>query len=274
MNYIVAVSGGVDSVVLLDKLSKTADRLIVAHFDHGIREGSSDDAAFVGALAEVYGTTFELGTATLGPDASEELARNHRYDFLYDVAARHDARIVTAHHLDDMVESIAINLTRGTGWRGLAVMNRQDIERPLLSMTKGDIYEYALQNKLEWVEDETNLTNAYLRNRVRQHTMGLSNDIKQRLAELRDQQVVLSKEIQAEARGLVSSSRHVITMIDEDAAVELLREQLRKYGLGLPRPNLLRLLLAIKTARPGTVYQGGQGVEVSFTRRDFIVKHP
>ena len=79
--YIVAVSGGVDSVALLDMLARLSDHeLIVAHFDHGIRSDSAEDALFVSGLAEQYGLPFEMRREELGSNASEDLARTRRYD--------------------------------------------------------------------------------------------------------------------------------------------------------------------------------------------------
>src|SRR3989344_5293986 len=116
MNYIVAVSGGVDSVVLLDMLIKQKEHnLVVAHFDHGIRVDSDADARFVWELAKKYELSFEVRREELGDAASENTARSHRYAFLRDIAKKYSATIVTAHHADDVVETIAINLTRGTG---------------------------------------------------------------------------------------------------------------------------------------------------------------
>ena len=86
--YIVAVSGGVDSVVLLDMLAKKGEHeLVVAHFDHGIRPESDADARFVWALAQCYGLPCEVRREELGAGASEELARARRYAFLRDIAA-------------------------------------------------------------------------------------------------------------------------------------------------------------------------------------------
>ena len=91
MRHILAVSGGVDSVVLLDMVVQglmKSDQVIVAHFDHGIRPESADDAAFVKSLADKYGLLFETKREELGPDASEELARDRRYVFLRDIAKK------------------------------------------------------------------------------------------------------------------------------------------------------------------------------------------
>lgn len=181
--YIVAVSGGVDSVVLLDMLAthnlETAifgfdPSFIVAHFDHGIRTESADDAQFVATLAKKYGLPFEHDRAGLGTGASESLARDARYKFLRQCCKKYNAAgIVTAHHRDDVIETAVINVLRGTAWRGLAsltshsLQNDLSIIRPLLHKTKKELLSYAKNNNLQWVEDATNQDQRYLRNNLR-----------------------------------------------------------------------------------------------------------
>jgi tRNA(Ile)-lysidine synthetase-like protein len=275
MKYVVAVSGGVDSVVLLDMLAKQGEHeLVVAHFDHGIRPGSADDAAFVAALSRVYGLTFETRRVELGPTASEEQARVARYVFLNEVATKHGGVIATAHHMDDIVETIAINLVRGTGWRGLAVLNDPNIRRPLLGLRKSELYEYALKNGLEWVEDETNGSDAYLRNRLRAKMNQLPSSTYGQLVDLWRRQRILASDIDREAERLATGSRYFMTMVDEPCAQEVLRRMLADLSLSLTRPQRSRVLHAIRTARPGSTLQAGSGVSVTFTTRDFIVKHP
>lgn len=275
MRYIVAVSGGVDSVVLLDMLARTGEHeLIVAHFDHGIRPESADDAAFVRALAGKYGLRFEMKREELGPKASEELARTRRYAFLRGLAQIEQATIATAHHSDDIIETIAINLSRGTGWRGLAVLNDPTIERPLGERCKQEVYAYAVSERLEWVEDATNHGDAYLRNRLRRRLAGMSPEAKQELLRLQRAQRQLAGHIDREAASVVSDSRYFLTMIDEPSAQELLRSLLATRSLALTRPQRSRLLHAIKTIRPGSTFEAGPGVRIGFTKRHFIVKHP
>lgn len=275
MKYIVAVSGGVDSVVLLDMLKKSGEHeLIVAHFDHGIRPESAGDADFVTALAGMYGLRVETKREELGKGASEETARTRRYMFLREVAAREGATIVTAHHSGDVIETIAINLIRGTGWRGLAVLGDKTVERPLIKLSKRDIYEYATVHGLEWVEDETNATDAYLRNRVRRNIARLSQDTKRSVLEHWANQRELAAAIDLEVVRLAGDSRYFLTMIDEACALELLRGELASHSLALTRPQRHRLLHAIKTARPGSSYEAGSNVIIEFTKREFIVKYP
>ena len=233
MNYIVAVSGGVDSVVLLDILTKTDHRLIVAHVDHGIRG-----------------------------DDSQADARKARYDFLFEQAKKYNAKVVTAHHRDDLVETIALNLCRGTGWRGLAVLGRSDVVRPLISLSKDQIYDYAIRNKLEWVEDSTNSSEAYLRNRLRRRIgrlLSATDSIK--LAKLRARQLQLRHDIDRE-----------VGQIDETCAVEVIGAEIELLrGNRLLRQQLIRALYAIKVGRPGANYDVGDSVRLHLTSRKYEV---
>ena len=274
MNKIIlAVSGGVDSVVLLDMLANQPKLdIIVAHFDHGIRSDSAEDTRFVESLAKMYGLAFETRREELGPEASEELARDRRYSFLRSLAKKYKAHIVTAHHSDDVVESILINLYRGTGWRGLAVMD-SDVLRPIWAMSKKDIIAYAKKHNLVWREDSTNSSDSYLRNRFRRALVGLSDDEKQQLLALWVSQKDIKFQIEAEVNKLVPSSemydRYFFIYIDDSSALECLRCMTK--GL-LTRPQLLNLLIAIKTLPANREFNAGSFVKVSFTSRNFMIK--
>lgn len=272
MKYIVAVSGGVDSVVLLDMMSRVPEiELIVAHFDHGIRPDSAEDALFVGELAKKYGYTYFTKGEALGASASEELARTRRYEYLHRLAQAHDAKIVTAHHLDDLVETVAINLNRGTGWRGLAAFESA-VVRPLIDLPKDHIIKYAHNNGLEWREDATNKSNAYLRNRIRSHAHKLTIEEKRHLHGLHAAQKELRRKIRQEVQELIGSgpeySRYLLTHMPVKAALECLRLVTKRR---LTRPQLERLLHAIKTARPGSQYEAGVGITAQFSTRYFTL---
>lgn len=168
--YIVAVSGGVDSVVLLDLLANRPHlNLVVAHFDHGMRSDSVEDRKLAQKLAQDYGLPFEFAEGKLGAEASEATAREARYDFLRRVCKKYTATaIITAHHQDDVLETIVINWLRGTKSKGLSSLrSKGDIVRPLLAVTKTEIREYARKKNLTWREDSTNSNPKYLRNYVR-----------------------------------------------------------------------------------------------------------
>jgi tRNA(Ile)-lysidine synthetase-like protein len=270
---VVAVSGGVDSVVLLDMLMRLDDiKLIVAHFDHGIRDDSRQDAEFVMEIARKYGLPFEIKREKLGLSASEEKARDRRYKFLRSVAKKYKAKLVTAHHADDVIETIAINILRGTGWRGLSIMD-SDIWRPLTDMTKSEIIDYAKKHNLTWREDITNTSDKYLRNRIRRQTNKLDGDTKQQLLGLWSTQKSLKASIDKELVKLVDNgpnySRYFFTYLDSAMAIECLRFVV---DARLTRPQLQKTLHAIKTISPNKVFQAGNGVKIKFTSRNFTVE--
>lgn len=274
MNYLLAVSGGVDSVVLLDMFSKTKHHLIVAHVDHGIRgDESAADARFVKALAGRYKVPFVTIELHLARTASEEVARESRYEFLLAQAKEHNATLVTAHHQDDAVETIALNVSRGTGWRGLATLGREGIVRPLISLTKQQIYDYAVKHRLEWVEDATNRQDVYLRNRLR-WIIGEHDVDATQLMRLRASQLQLRRDIDTETARLVEhcqGSRYFLSMAPMDVAIELLGAEIANMTVRPTRPRLERALHAIKTASPGSVYQVGDDVNLEFTARNYRV---
>ncbi|MBB1564255.1 tRNA lysidine(34) synthetase TilS [Candidatus Saccharibacteria bacterium] len=277
MRRLIAVSGGVDSVVLLNTILRHGqDEVAVAHFDHGIRSESAADARFVAGLAHRYDVPYITRREELGVAASEDVARQRRYQFLFDAAARWGGRVTTAHHQDDVIETVALNLQRGTRWRGLAAMGDQRIERPLLEWTKQDIYDYALRHRLEWVEDATNQSDAYLRNQLRRQLhMKLTDQQRAALGQLWHQQRQLCREIDQETLRLSSrlGSRYFWTHIPVDPARELLhREVQRLTGVSLLSAQLDRLLIAIKTGRAGTVWQPAANVRVKLSVKSVTIK--
>lgn len=275
--YVVAVSGGVDSVVLLDMLAKQKQQLVVAHFDHGIRDDSAQDAEFVRRLAAAYGVPYETKREELGARASEDYARERRYGFLRDIAKKHNAMIVTAHHSDDIIETVAINMSRGTGWRGLAVLDNSHIYRPLLSMTKAEIIGYAKANGLKWHEDSTNASNKYLRNQLRRRLETMDKETKREILALWAGQRELKRAIDSEAGDLVGPlpcSRYFFTHCGDVVAIELLRAVfIRLIGTSPTIPQRQRALHAIKTAKTGHVCDVAKDIKLRFTQTEFVVEH-
>lgn len=182
---LVAVSGGVDSVVLLDVLARLQDRLgvrlHVAHVHHGLRGKAADrDAAFV--VAEAARRDLGASVCQLDPaqrrrgESMQVWARAARYACLDAVAAQVRAtRIAVAHTMDDQAETVLLHLLRGTGPRGLAGIPpvRHQILRPLLGVSRAEIEAYATARHLTYRTDTSNASDAYLRNRVRHHLLPL-----------------------------------------------------------------------------------------------------
>lgn len=186
-SYVIAVSGGIDSVVLLhmaythnqlfiqaiDHDLNNDYQIIVAHFDHGIRKNSRRDREFVQALARHYKLIFEYAEGNLGSAASEAVARKARYDFLQRVKTKHQAQaIMTAHHQDDVLETAIINVLRGTKYKGLSSLkSTKTIIRPLLEIPKTELITFAQRHNLKWREDPSNIDTSHLRNYVRRELM-------------------------------------------------------------------------------------------------------
>jgi tRNA(Ile)-lysidine synthase len=178
---VVAVSGGADSVALLDILSsmrKLSLTLVVAHLNHGLRgKESDDDAAFVGELAASYRLPFELqyvDVKEVGRQRKlslEEAGRIARYEWFDRVARSYAAgSIALGHHADDQAETFLIRLFRGSGTTGLASMRLLSSDRyvrPLLRLTRNEILAYLERRGLSYRHDRSNDETVFLRNRIR-----------------------------------------------------------------------------------------------------------
>jgi tRNA(Ile)-lysidine synthase len=170
----VALSGGLDSVVLLHLLrfasASAKVRVHAAHFDHGMRPSSVDDAHWVAGLCRAWGVELHAARAHVVP-ASEAEAREARYAYLERVRAEAGARcVVTAHHADDQAETVLFRVLRGTGQGGLAgIPARREpaLWRPLLDFWREELRAYAERARLSWREDPTNADLGYARNALR-----------------------------------------------------------------------------------------------------------
>lgn len=257
MKKVLAVSGGVDSMVMLDIVCRkfSPEELIVAHFDHGIRDNSAEDAEFVRRVAKEYGVEFRVGEAKLGGGASEAEARESRYEFLMKMTEEIGGEIWTAHHLDDLVETATINFLRGTGWRGLAGLGRDGVRRPFLEtemfyepMDRAAIFEYAAKRHLQFREDPSNSWDEYLRNRVRQKMNNvLSFEQKLEIYKLWRRQLVVREEIDNIVSGILPEDgrfeRKWFRELDTDeggrkVAMEVLRAATLRVGTSATRPQL------------------------------------
>lgn len=171
---VVAVSGGLDSCVLLHLArfggAELGHEWIVAHFDHRMRPSSAGDARWVAGLARAWRLPVEIGRAPTEL-ASEEAAREARYEFLAEVRERTGASLVlTGHHADDQAETVLFRLLRGTGSKGLGGIPARRgaaIVRPLIDVWRSELLDYARGVHLSWREDPTNRSAAYARNVIR-----------------------------------------------------------------------------------------------------------
>ena len=176
---VLAVSGGVDSMVLFDMIKNIhpKENIIVAHLDHCLRWAESDwDRELVVNICKRENIVFEgekldiAYIAKIEKSSLEAIARRERYAFLESVRVQYDARyILTAHHVVDQTETIIGNMVKGGKVRWLSGMSMVSgfLLRPLLSTTKSDILEYARENQVEYREDSSNADITYDRNRIR-----------------------------------------------------------------------------------------------------------
>jgi tRNA(Ile)-lysidine synthetase-like protein len=279
--YVVAVSGGVDSTVLLDILNRhNGLELIVAHFNHGIRVNSTDDENFVRQTAANYGLPFEVGYGKLGYGASEADARHARYAFLKRIKQKHEARlIITAHHQDDLIETALINIMRGTGPKGLtAISSNEEVFRPLLNHSKAQVLSYATGHKLQWIEDSTNRDNNYLRNYARNVMLTNMN------ASERNQVLAQLKRVetaQAEIENIIAKishkllinnvtmSRSAFISLPSEVGNNILISWMSSVESGsLDRKTVHRLANAIRTAPAGSSYDVRKGSKLLISKKE------
>ncbi|WP_276499140.1 tRNA lysidine(34) synthetase TilS [Pontibacter litorisediminis] len=188
-----AVSGGIDSVVLCEVLHQLKYDFAVAHCNFGLRaEDAEADQLFVKKLAKKYDVPFFTENFNTRAFAEQEklstqmAARTLRYAWFEQVRQQEGYDyIATAHHSNDLTETILLHLTKGTGIAGLHGIPPKNgrIIRPMLSVTKDDIYELVTERKLIWREDSSNETTKYQRNKIRHEVIPVLKEINPSLEE-------------------------------------------------------------------------------------------
>jgi len=188
---LVAVSGGVDSMVLLDVLHQLQFPLAVAHCNFKLRDKESDnDELFVKEAAKklnapFFSTSFDTAHyAKTNGISTQMAARDLRYNWFEKLRKEHKYELITtAHHQDDNLETILLNLIKGTALRGLSGISPKNgkVVRPLLPFTKNEILEYANTNKLQWREDVSNTSKKYERNKIRLEVIPILKEMNPRL---------------------------------------------------------------------------------------------
>ena len=278
MKWLLAVSGGVDSMVLFDYFLKNYNQknIVVAHFNHKLRPSADDDEKFIEAKCKEAKIRFEAGHLSVKPGEkiSEEKARDERYKFLRSVVEKlqkekmEPVYITTAHHLDDITETVAINISRGTGWRGLAPLS-SNIYRPFTEFddfkpeSRADILTYAAHNKVTFRQDPTNFEDTFLRNRIREKILVMDPqdhfDLNQKIKKL----YVRQREIREEVGSLIQdilkewgyledrvAKREWFKDLDDDVASEILAQILTWENISITRPQMKDFLNAIRTYAP------------------------
>lgn len=252
---LVAVSGGLDSVVLLHLLRFHAPAgavIEVAHFDHRMRESSAADADWVRGLCRAWDVTCHCGVADVVP-VSEAAARAARYAFLEATAdATGATRIAMAHHADDQVETVLFRLLRGSGVDGLAGIpaRRGRFIRPLLPFARSEVHAWAERHRLQWRDDPSNRDLRFTRNRIRHELLPamvrVRPDARRALLRLAAE----AAEARAAWNSIIERLLPSLIVRREADAIQLARATLLEYHPHV-RARILRKVFAMLGPPPG-----------------------
>lgn len=226
----IAVSGGIDSIVLVDLLYKLNYEIAVLHCNFSLRDAESDvDEAFVKSFCkerniEVIVQKFDTKQFASDYKLSIQVAaRKLRYDWFYEqLEKRSFDFILTAHHLNDSLETFLINFSRGTGLDGLTGIPTQNdkIIRPLLPFSREEIEVYAKENKIQWREDSSNSSDKYLRNKLRHDVIPILKEVQPNLLSSFENTV---KHLQ-QAQSLVNDASRIIykeVVTEDDNSIKI-----------------------------------------------------
>ena len=242
-HVICALSGGADSVALLFALylqkEKLGIRLSAAHFNHHLRGEESDgDEAFVRELCGRFDIPLYVGEAhvTAGEKGLEAAARVARYDFLRTLPGK----IATAHTADDNAETLLLHLVRGTGLKGLGGITPvgENLIRPMLLITRAEVEAFLEEYCLQHIEDSSNGSDQFLRNRLRHHVMPLLRQENPQLAlSLSETALRLRQDdgfLESEARRQETVEVKTLREMPEALRHRILENLLKKWGVREP----------------------------------------
>jgi len=247
---VLAISGGLDSMVLLNAAAarlpvRSRKKVMVATFDHGTGKAAGRAAALVARQAFRSGFVCVTGRAsTIG--TREEEWRRGRWQFLQQVAAKRDATVVTAHNLDDQIETVFMRILRDAGPRGLAGLYAEsEIVRPFLNISRATLATYADRNKVSFVQDPSNSDRKHLRNRVR---LDILPSIMKQNPGFPDELLALAREAAVWRRSLEDLAGTVGAEAEQDGALRISRSSLKGYDA-----DSLRVLWPALAARASVV---------------------
>jgi len=283
---VVGVSGGPDSLCLLHVLHKLDYQLIVVHINHQLRPEAAEEALIVEGFAEKLGIEFQTCVIDVNSFAKEnslsieEAARKVRYQYLFSIAEKFNARsVAVGHNADDQVETILMHLLRGSGTAGLRGMDFSTLpnpwsehiplHRPLLTTWREDILKYLNENKITPVTDRSNFDKSYVRNRIRHELLPTLTDYNPRIREnllrsgeiMRDDYSLIQKMVQDEwekvrvrqGQGYLALSRPSFIGLPRSIQRNLMRKAIAFFLPGLMDVDfdcVERAIIFLSTSKP------------------------
>ena len=284
-SFLLAISGGVDSMVLLHLFKSLGLQCQVAHLNYQLRENDSEeDQKLVERVCEHYNIVYHLYRVSEKDNkprnSIQDWARNLRYRFFRKIQRQEKLDfIVTAHHLNDQLETFIINLSKAAGINGLSGIpaNENQILRPLLGFSKEDIYAYAKENKVEFREDQSNQKNDYLRNKIRNEIVPKLKETNENFLEnfgksisflnkakdfIAEKTLIIEKEISHHQEDYLLINRPVFLNQSELIQFEILR----KYGF-----DEVKEIAKIKKAKIGKKFIS-RDYELKIDRENFVIQ--
>lgn len=263
---LVAVSGGVDSMALLEVMRKLNYPVTVGHVNHGLRKTAGRDERLVEEYCRKWKTDYLVKKVNLGRKQTgiEERAREARYKALRQMLKEANAKwIVTAHTADDQVETIAGNWLRGSLTRGLGGMRLMsgEVIRPLLGVWKKELMVYAKQHRLKYAVDETNADTKFTRNRIRLQLLPVLRKFNPKLDEQLAANAKLWQETEQALRELARQYFKTLAKVDQ-----------RKVTLTVSRLNELTAVMRGEIIKLAVQAVGQDWVDLKKAHLDELMK--
>ena len=245
---LIAISGGVDSVVLAHLFSELKLNISLAHCNFQLREKESNlDEEFVKLLSQktsnqIFTIKFDTEKfASKNKFSTQIAARELRYNWFQEIIIKHSFDyVLTAHHADDNLETFLINLTRGSGLDGFTGIPKinENIVRPLLAFSREEILAYAKTNTIDWREDASNATTKYIRNKIRHKVLPVLKEINPNLLEtfaktlenLQESKQIIEDKI-ADISSEVINSKNDVLKINIEKIIQLSNPKAYLYQL-------------------------------------------
>ena len=235
---LIAISGGLDSVVLAQLFHSLNFDISFAHCNFNLRNLESDkDEAFVKNLGKKFGietftTSFNTDEFAVKNKISTQIAaRELRYHWFQELVIQHSFDFVlTAHHADDNLETFLINLSRGTGLEGFTgiPMINKNILRPLLIFSRDEIEQFAKENAIEWREDQSNASTKYVRNKIRHQIIPILKEINPTILNSFQKTIDNLKGSQQIINDTIAQIKKKVILVDKGGVIKLVISELLK----------------------------------------------